>query len=473
MKKILISLVLGLMASVAHADSYVIDTPRQIKPGVIQGITDTLYNPKFVAIGASTASLRTGLTAETTARIAADGVLVGQFAPINSQLTQVALDTTTLGGQISGMVSQLVAGTNITLTPPTGVGVVTIDATGGGGDAYLANSQTFTGANRFAGLTYFGDLGAGGQAYAVNGSGDATVLVTGDDNQVRILDDVGNWRAYMSGDGQGRMGLGGSFGNEKILLRVTDTNSYFKFLDGNEGAGKVMTSDAGGFASWQPAGAGGGDVYLAQKNVFTENNTFNSSVTLNNQMLIGGAYPQIVVDDVPGVATNGNFALWSLSNDGSFLVNNAYFDGNWKASKTGGSGFISLNNKTSDVGGDMSVYVASSTLANTLMPVTELMIFRAAGNAIAHPDAYVKMGGDIDMSSNTIIGVGRELISTSCGPTETTCVATCSADRIVTGGSCSADVVPLNSEIGDSSYTCNTGTGGNIVAKAVCYRIKN
>ena len=53
----------------------------------------------------------------------------------------------------------------------------------------------------------------------------------------------------------------------------------FKLVDGSQGLNKVLTSDAGGLASWQPGGGGGGDVYLASTQTFTGQNTFISTVT--------------------------------------------------------------------------------------------------------------------------------------------------------------------------------------------------
>ncbi len=62
-----------------------------------------------------------------------------------------AIDGSNLTG-ITSDVSQIVAGTNVTIDPPGGTGAVTINATGGGGgDTYLASTQTFTGANTFTG----------------------------------------------------------------------------------------------------------------------------------------------------------------------------------------------------------------------------------------------------------------------------------------------------------------------------------
>lgn len=46
-------------------------------------------------------------------------------------------------------VNQIVAGTNVTISPTSGKGVVTVNATGGGGDITAAGNNTFTGLNVF------------------------------------------------------------------------------------------------------------------------------------------------------------------------------------------------------------------------------------------------------------------------------------------------------------------------------------
>lgn len=53
-------------------------------------------------------------------------------------------------------VTQITAGTNVTISPTSGKGNVTINATGGGGgDAYLASSQTWSGQNVYRATTTF------------------------------------------------------------------------------------------------------------------------------------------------------------------------------------------------------------------------------------------------------------------------------------------------------------------------------
>jgi len=58
-------------------------------------------------------------------------------------------------GSVTGIVEQIVAGANISISPTAGTNIVTITGTGGAGDVYKASTQTFTGGNYFVLKTTF------------------------------------------------------------------------------------------------------------------------------------------------------------------------------------------------------------------------------------------------------------------------------------------------------------------------------
>jgi hypothetical protein len=250
-------LALALMPEFAVGSSYLIDAPTQIKPGVIQ----TIVKPSFDAIAVSTAGLRTALTLETTTRIAADSAEAGtrsaadaaQVGRLNAldvatatltsdfqqgalQFAAVAFDTTTLKGQIDAVaastgVTKITAGTNITISPLSGLGDVTINAAGGSG-VLETSSPTWTGQHNFTTNVGFGVVSPS-TAIDVLGTVNATAFI---------------------GDGSGLTNLPAT----GVLTTSSPTwtgEHYFsnsiRYTDGNEANGKVLTSSALGFATWQ------------------------------------------------------------------------------------------------------------------------------------------------------------------------------------------------------------------------------
>jgi len=115
------------------------------------------------------------------------------------------------------------------------------------GKAVLAATQTFTGGNTFTSTATF---------TAQNASVPGITISSG------LIVSAGN------------VGIGTIVPTSTLTVVGT-----FKLVDGSQGLNKVLTSDAGGLASWQPGGGGGGDVYLASTQTFTGQNTFISTVT--------------------------------------------------------------------------------------------------------------------------------------------------------------------------------------------------
>lgn len=68
----------------------------------------------------------------------------------------------------------------------------------------------------------------------------------------------------------GNVGIGTAIPGAKLEI-VGSSGTTLKIIDGNQGPGKVLTSDADGRASWQPANSGGG---LNGMNLFTTTGTW-------------------------------------------------------------------------------------------------------------------------------------------------------------------------------------------------------
>lgn len=80
-----------------------------------------------------TMDISQGGTGQTTANAALNALLPTQTGQATKVLTTDGTNTSWAAAGAGGGVTQIVAGTNVTLDPPSGVGVVTINATGGSG----------------------------------------------------------------------------------------------------------------------------------------------------------------------------------------------------------------------------------------------------------------------------------------------------------------------------------------------------
>lgn len=134
------------------------------------------------------------------------------------------------------------------------------------GDVYLASTQTFTGINVFSGPgTFLSTTAFTSQDPSLPGVTISSGLVVS----------------------AGSVGIGALM--QPSALTVVGT---FMLVDGSAAAGKVLTSDANGLASWQVAGGGGGDVYKASTQTFTGENTFMGNTYFSSSAYFtnGGVY---------------------------------------------------------------------------------------------------------------------------------------------------------------------------------------
>ena len=91
-KFLLGAMVLGLFPMKACSSSYLIDSASQVKPGIFTAA----FVPYLAPVAASTTTLKSELTAETTTRIAADLAIMNSSAAIVAKLNALDVSTGTL-----------------------------------------------------------------------------------------------------------------------------------------------------------------------------------------------------------------------------------------------------------------------------------------------------------------------------------------------------------------------------------------
>lgn len=349
------------------------------------------------------------------------------------------------GSGLTGVVYSLVAGSNVTLTPAIGTGTVTIDVTGGSGDAVLAATQTFTGDNTFRGIT------------TIESDGAYSALVHRD---------VGDT------SGGGNLGFYGLSNDHNFFA----SNAYF------DGANWLVSKNGGAsllsFNNSSGAAYNGGrfTLYISTARAADEALGASSEILnvigladVNGQLVpmskfagevkvIGARFPSLVLEDEGD--DNGILSLGGYTGTFTAQANNLYYDyaaATWKHSNDGGASLIYSDISTGGTGGFVSIRTAATQTAGTAATLTEVLTVTASS---------VTVSGVIGATS---FDMARELITTVCA-SATSCVATCTGSKVTMGGECSASpqVSPLDGVLADTTNTCTAGTTANITAQAIC-----
>ena len=138
-------------------------------------------------------------------------------------------------------------------------------------------------------------------------------------------------------DSAGKVGIGTAAPTSTFTVVGT-----FKLVDGTQGAGKVLTSDAAGLASWATA-SGGGDVVLAATQTFSGVNTFTNGILLSSGIWSAGGN-QRGLNSVD-LQTNRAAAAQVASGQNSFIGGGANNTASGPdAAVSGGYGNIAVGN---------------------------------------------------------------------------------------------------------------------------------
>ena len=199
-------------------------------------------------------------------------------------------------GQVNGAQSRLYLGTykatNV-MSPD-----LTIDNSGYVGVGITAPAQKLDvqGGNARINNTFIGDVGhgaswAGFSHYSQNSTTGYALLSSNDGNYTLInkLNTGAGFIGFRVSNvdqmvilNNGNVGIGQT--NPAAKLEVDGASgTTIKIVDGNQGAGKILTSDAAGSGSWQPMSGGGGGCSPSSQ-VFSSNGTF--TVTAGTYVMV-------------------------------------------------------------------------------------------------------------------------------------------------------------------------------------------
>lgn len=83
-------------------------------------------------------------------------------------------------------------------------------------------------------------------------------------------------------------------------------NGKIKIVDGTQGAGKALISDANGIGTWTTISSGGGGVQLSGDNLWTGNNSFQNSINVGGSVFAkSNSIRNVIINSVtPGWASN-------------------------------------------------------------------------------------------------------------------------------------------------------------------------
>ncbi|MCB9197951.1 MAG: hypothetical protein H6600_05780 [Flavobacteriales bacterium] len=153
-----------------------------------------------------------------------------------------------------------------------------------------------------------------------------------------------------------------------------DVNGSFRYVDGTQAAGYVLTSDANGNASWQPvSGSGdnwGTDVVNTSGGILTGDGTIGNPLTLNsvddadadatNELITGGTLngTDLEITDAGGTTVVDLSSLSSADNWGSDVVNT-------DATLTGDGTSISPLSVNGDLTDDQDVTISGNAVGIT------------------------------------------------------------------------------------------------------------
>jgi ribosomal protein S6E (S10) len=297
------------------------------------------------------------------------------------------------------------------------------------GTSWVANSNIFNnGTNVGIGTTTPTPYWAAAKALIVSDAvNNASLEVWGSRGAKSVFHSVnGNTYLgnYAKGTGSGNLYLGS--GNFDWAISLLGSNGYagigtanpgarlevagqIKITGGSPAAGKVLTSDATGLATWQtPSGGIGGSGQANYVSKFTGASTLGNSQFFDNgtSIGIGTNNPKYKLDIRSGTETSqlhitksGDDGLWIASEgyDNGFITAGGYWYNPTATPSAPGSGMMAVYNNAWELGGDQD-WVA--LFANS--GLTPGAFYDPTPRLAAWADGHISIGGSNTLTSPAI-----------------------------------------------------------------------
>lgn len=218
---------------------------------------------------------------------------------------------------------------------------------------------------------FFNSTGTGVYGNSQNGTGVKGMSFYGAGG---IFEGVFSGKALITGSGNVGIGV-------PTPLAKLDVAGNMRLVDGTQGAGKVLTSDANGFATWQtPSSGSGGSSTTWVQNGINNSNIYNANF-YNNTVTIGSNNPsQVFKMTVNGGAQPSGAYITAASNSDMALVTGA-----------GKVGFGTSNSLVErvEVNGGIRIADATPSAADGTLRYTP-----ATGFEGRHGSNWVSLGGN-------------------------------------------------------------------------------
>lgn len=205
--------------------------------------------------------------------------------------------------------------------------------------------------------------------------------------------------------GNGRVGI-----NNAVPTATLDVNGTMKLVDGTQGAGKVLTSDAVGNASWQSAG---GNAWSLTGNAGTSPGINFIGTTDNNVLNFRVANTKSGTID--NVLNNVFFGFQSGSSISTGSLNAGYGHQALKSNSTGGKntavGYLALNG---NIGGNDNTAVGYSALQANANAIQNTAMGKDAlySNSTGSQNSAFGLGAMLsNVSGNSNVAVGKDVLS--------------------------------------------------------------